>query len=584
MKQPDGYRSISTFLWSVIRPYKWYYFVMILAPTLSAFYDFANNYALKLIIDAFSSESDVTYKSLLLPITIFITAQILLDVIWRVADVAEWRSEPFVRKAILTRVYDFVQHKPYQFFQNTQGGIITSQVKGILDGYDNFWAAMHHDFTPRLANAVVLTSTLAIVNIKVCLFVALWGLSFFIIMYRFSLVLDRLSYINSSYRHRILGLAADNVANIFTIFSFASRRYEHKNLGKAIEKDFIPSNIKVYKFSFFSNIVAAILYWIMLISLFLYMIYLRQERLVTTGDLVFVMGISLKMSWELWQLIHKMQVFMKNIGDFKSAFALLKSPKDPIESRKHPEIQISKPSIAFEHVTFSYSADTPVFYDLSFSIRAGEKIGLVGISGAGKSTLVSLLLGYFHLDAGRILIDDKNIADFSVDSVRENIALIPQDIMLFHRSIFENIKYGRLSASEEEVIAAARIANIHDFIETLPEKYDSMVGERGIKLSGGQRQRIAIARAILKNAPILILDEATSSLDTNTERLIQLSLMRLLHNSNTTVIAIAHRLSTVKHLDRIIVLENGKIVDQGSHEVLIKTSILYKNLWEIQKL
>ena len=191
---------------------------------------------------------------------------------------------------------------------------------------------------------------------------------------------------------------------------------------------------------------------------------------------------------------------------------------------------------------------------------------------------------YFHVSQGRILIDNHEISQYSSDTIREHISVIPQDIMLFHRSIMDNIRYGKLDASDEEVMNAARIANIHDFIMSLPEQYNNLVGERGVKLSGGQRQRIAIARAILKNAPILILDEATSSLDTETEQQIQTSLNTLLDNSNITVLAIAHRLSTLKHMDRIIVLEQGKIIEEGTHNVLIAQDSTYKKLWEMQKI
>lgn len=573
-------KSLKNFLWEVIKPYKWHYFTMLMAAILGGFYDFANNYSLKLIIDGFSKEGD---QNLFFPIALFIFGQVMLDVVWRTSDVAQWRSEPYVRKEILTRVYDQVQHKPFQFFQNTHSGTITSQIKGILDGYDNFWSNIHHEFLPRLSNTIILTATLAIVNVKVCLWVSLWAVCLFVVMFYFSVVLDRLSFINSNHRHKILGLFSDNVSNIFTVLSFSTRKYERTRLDDAIDKEFVPSNIKMRKFSFLSYAVAAIFYWALLITLFLYMIDQRKSGLATTGDLVFVMSIVLKMSWELWQFIQRIHIFMKDMGDFRSAFALLQVPEDPKEVAVLPKLKVEKPNIIFDQVVFSHPSRA-VFNGMSLNIRAGEKVGLVGSSGAGKSTMVSLLLRYFDPDFGRILIDDQNIAQFSVDSVRKNIAVIPQDISLFHRSIFDNIHYGRLSASKDEVIAASRIANIHDIIESMPEGYDSMVGERGVKLSGGQRQRIAIARAILKNAPILILDEATSSLDTVTESLIQSSLNRLLHNSNTTVLAIAHRLSTVKHLDRIIVLDQGQIIEQGSHEMLIKKSDHYKKLWDMQKL
>jgi ATP-binding cassette subfamily B protein len=576
------YPSVYAFLWDMIRPYKWHYAIMLLAPILGAFYDFANTYVLKMVVDAFSQSDNIEFEAFYWPIGLFIFAQIYLDVVWRVSDIAEWRSEPYVRQKILTNVYDRVQHAPFHYFQNVQTGSITSKIKGMLDGYDNFWAAMHHDFTPRIANTIVLTATLAVVNVKVCLGVALWSVIFFVIMRKFSLSLDRLSFVAGTHRHGILGFISDNVTNIGTILSFATRAFELKRLNHRIESDFIPANIRVYKVSFYSNLVAAFLYWIMLISLFIYMIHLRQTGQASSGDIVFVMTITLKIAWELWLVIQKMQVFMKNIGEFKAAFSIMDIPRDE-PADKRPNLEIQNPSVAFEQISFGYATERKILSDLSLSIRAGEKIGLVGVSGSGKSTLIALLLRNFVPLTGHIVIDGQDISKMAIDSVRKHIAIIPQDIMLFHRSIYDNITYGRLNATEEEVIAAARIANIHDHIESLPDGYKTMVGERGIKLSGGQRQRIAIARAILKNAPILVLDEATSSLDTQTEHMIKTSIERILHKSSTTVIAIAHRLSTIKHMDRIIVLEKGQIMAQGSHEMLLQSSDLYKSLWEMQK-
>lgn len=584
MEKNIKYESVYKFLWLNIKPYKWYYFAMLLAPVMSSFYGFANSYSLKLVVDAFSLPGPVSYSTLAWPIAIFVSANILVDVIWRLADIAEWRSEPYVRRSLLTESYNYVQHHSFTYFQNTPGGTITSRIKGILDGYDNFWAAMHHDFSAKLANTIVLTAVIAIVNVQVCLLVSLWVVIFIAVMYRFSKTIDRLSFEYANSKHKVLGLVADNINNIFTIFSFATKKSETHRLREEFSDSAIPANIRFYKFSFLANWAAGMLYWIMLISLFLFMIHLRMTNKASNGDVVFVMTITITMSHELWQLIQKMQSFMKNVGDMKSSFEILKIPHDPKELEAREKLIIVKPSVSFEHIYFSYDKDRAVFQDLSLSIKPGEKIGLVGTSGAGKSSLVSLLLKYFRPDQGRILIDGQDISNYSADSVREHIAIIPQDIVLFHRSILENIRYGNLLASRDEVIAAAKMANVHDFILDLPEQYDTMVGERGIKLSGGQRQRIAIARAILKNAPILILDEATSSLDTKTEQLIQSSLISLLDSSNSTVIAIAHRLSTIKHMDRIIVLSEGKIVEQGNHETLINQGLLYQKLWELQKI
>ena len=264
-------------------------------------------------------------------------------------------------------------------------------------------------------------------------------------------------------------------------------------------------------------------------------------------------------------------------------FSIMQIPQDIIDKPNTSKLKISKGEIVFKNISFGYKeGESHTLKNLNLHIKAGEKIGLVGFSGAGKSTLVSLLLKNFKIDSGDILIDGQSIYDISSDSLRSQIALIPQDTMLFHRSIGENIGYAKENSTQAEIENTAKKAHIHEFITTLPKAYETLVGERGIKLSGGQRQRIAIARAILKDAPILILDEATSSLDSHTENHIQESLNLLIADRSTTIIAIAHRLSTLKHMDKIIVLDKGKIIEDGTHEELIKTGGYYQSMWNMQ--
>ena len=243
-------------------------------------------------------------------------------------------------------------------------------------------------------------------------------------------------------------------------------------------------------------------------------------------------------------------------------------------------LNCTRGKIVFDRVKFHYKGTEPLFRDKSVEIAAGQKVGLVGYSGGGKTTFANLILRLYNVTGGAILIDGQDIREVTQDSLRENIAMIPQDTSLFHRSLTENIRYGRINATDDEVIEAAKKAHAHEFISRLPQGYDSLVGERGIKLSGGQRQRIAIARAILKNAPILILDEATSQLDSVTENLIQESLRELMQNK--TAIVIAHRLSTLLYMDRILVFDKGRIVADGSHDELLARGRLYKNLWNAQ--
>jgi ATP-binding cassette subfamily B protein len=236
--------------------------------------------------------------------------------------------------------------------------------------------------------------------------------------------------------------------------------------------------------------------------------------------------------------------------------------------------------IEFDQVCFNYQSSNALFVNQSIKIESGQKVGLVGFSGGGKTTFVNLILRLYDINSGRILIDGCDISKVTQDSLRSHIGMIPQDPSLFHRTLMDNIRYGDINATDEDAINAAKRAHAHDFIEKLPNGYDSLVGERGIKLSGGQRQRIAIARAMLKNAPILILDEATSALDSVTEHLIQASLWELM--CSKTSLVIAHRLSTLLHMDRILVFDKGCIIEDGKHSELIAQNGVYKNLWDAQ--
>lgn len=256
--------------------------------------------------------------------------------------------------------------------------------------------------------------------------------------------------------------------------------------------------------------------------------------------------------------------------------------KSDIKDTTNPEkCKINKGGIKFENVTFGYKKNKYIFKDFNFEIKSNQKIGLVGHSGAGKSTIVNLLLRFVDVNSGCIKIDNQDIRKISQYDLRKHISYVPQESILFHRSIYENIAYGKPDASKKEIIQAAKNAHAHEFITKLPNGYDTLVGERGTKLSGGERQRIAIARAMLKNAPILILDEATSALDSLSEKHIQKAFETLMKNRTTVVIA--HRLSTIQKMDKIIVLDNGKIIEEGTHESLAnKKNGIYSSFWKSQ--
>ena len=556
---------------------------MLQAPVLTAFYIFANNYSFKLLVDAFSIESPIQYSQLLFPITLFITAQIMLDVIWRLSNFAEWKCEPFARRKLLSTAYDYVQYHSYSYFQNTPSGTIISKLKGILDGYDTVFANLHHVVGKHFCVVLVSIFVLLVVNTSVFFFMLIWCILFIAIMLPMALKLNQLSNDAAERKHEVIGFFSDNITNIFSLFYFAKRQTELKRANDLMAKHYVPSQVTLYKYDFKFSVIGSVLYWIMLISIFLFMIYLRKNAEISTGDFLFVMLTTIAISFDLWSFMTGLCDFMKEIGDFKASFSILATPHTETDAPEAIAFPIQQGGIQFNNLSFTYGEGKPVFSQLNLTIKPGEKIGLIGHSGAGKSTLISLLLKNFKPTSGDILIDNQSIHRITSDSLRQQIALIPQDIMLFHRSIGDNIGYAKDDASLDEIQHAAKLSNIHEFIESLPEKYGTLVGERGIKLSGGQRQRIAIARAILKNAPIVILDEATSSLDSITEQEIQQSINLILEENKATVIAIAHRLSTIRHMDRIVVMEGGVIIEEGAFDQLISNEQGYfKKLWDSQ--
>jgi ATP-binding cassette subfamily B multidrug efflux pump len=285
--------------------------------------------------------------------------------------------------------------------------------------------------------------------------------------------------------------------------------------------------------------------------------------------------------WIMWEVAS----LFEHVGTVEDGMRTLSRAHTVVDAPDAKPLRVTRGEIAFEHVTFAYGGKRAVVDDLCLHIRPGEKIGLVGRSGAGKSTIVNLLLRFYDVEQGAILIDGQNIAHVTQDSLRAQIGMVTQDTSLLHRSVRDNIVYGRPDAGDDTMIAAARRAEAHEFIESLSDVkgrrgYDAHVGERGVKLSGGQRQRIAIARVMLKDAPILLLDEATSALDSEVESAIQQSLYRLMEGK--TVVAIAHRLSTIAAMDRLVVMDRGRIVEEGNHRALLEHGGLYARLWAHQ--
>ena len=302
---------------------------------------------------------------------------------------------------------------------------------------------------------------------------------------------------------------------------------------------------------------------------------------MTLGDLVLVNTMMLQLFLPLNFLGVIYRALKYSLADMDMMMRLLDTPREIVDQKTAKPLQVTDASVSFEHVSFSYNSDRQILDDISFEVPPGRKVAIVGPSGAGKSTLSRLLFRFYEVHSGRILIDGQDISKVTQASLRENIGIVPQDTVLFNQSIYHNIHYANRQANMDDVIHAARVANIHDFIQELPEAYETIVGERGLKLSGGEKQRIAIARVILKNPRILVFDEATSSLDSRSEQSILSSLKEVARQHTTLVIA--HRLSTIIDADTILVMDKGRLVEQGSHQQLLSADGMYAHLWQLQQ-
>jgi ATP-binding cassette subfamily B protein len=506
---------------------------------------------------------------------------IVQAIIW-----ATWRVEMFAGTQICARImadlsqeaFAYLMHHSYQFFTNSFAGALTRRVNRYSDAFNRLWDSILESVLAALLYTLGVIGVLwyehpilgAALTVSVIFFVSLqWVMS----RWQQPLRLKR-----AEEDSNVTAVLADSIANQNNVQLFSGNVYEEQKTGNAIKR-LLDAYLATWGFDIFVYGLQGFISTSINVGVLWIAFLLWQQHSLTIGDFVLIQAYIIGLFNNIWGLSREFRNINTSLADAGEMVYIMQQPHDVKDVKDAKTLLVSDRVISFNDVSFSFNK-RPVVAHFDLTIPSGQKLALVGPSGAGKTTITRLLLRLYDIPSGTITIDGQNIATVTQDSLRDAIAFVPQEPILFHRTLMDNIRYGKRDATDAEVIEAAQKAHCHEFISALPLGYDTFVGERGIKLSGGERQRVAIARAILKNAPILVLDEATSSLDSESELYIQEALEVLMRGK--TVIVIAHRLSTIMKMDRIVVLEGGTIIADGTHEELLHKGGLYKKLWSIQ--
>lgn len=479
---------------------------------------------------------------------------------------------------LITKTFGYLIDHSYNFFISNFAGSLTHKVNKFTRSFQTMYEGIIITFFPSLLFVLGAVVVLYLRHPLLGIALGLWIIFFILFQIWVTNLRQPLRRVRAEADTQITATLADAIGNQSTIQLFSGTRYERGRFGNVVEL-WRKAGVRSWTADAYIWSGIGLLMMGIEIGLLYAAVVLWQQGLLEVGDFVLIQAYLLTLFERLVAIQNDLRRFFDAFADAGEMVAILEKTHDIKDKPGAKKLRVAGGEVWFDDVTFGFHADS-ILKHFNLRVTGGERVALVGPSGAGKSTITKLLLRLYDVKSGEIKIDGQNIANVTQESLRNAIAFVPQEPILFHRTLRDNIRYGRRDATDAEVVEAAKKAHCHEFIEKLPLKYETYVGERGIKLSGGERQRVAIARAILKNAPILVLDEATSSLDSESESLIQDALEVLMQKK--TVLVIAHRLSTIMKMDRIVVMEEGRVVATGTHLELVNQPGLYQKLWSIQ--
>ncbi len=498
----------------------------------------------------------------------------------RIQMVAVTRIEAKVSVDLYNKAFQYLIGHGHDFFINNFAGTLTRRVSRYSHAYQQVFHHTIESIFPTLLYTVGVITVLFFENKLLGVAILVWTVFFITLQYAMTKWRYRYKLLRTAQDSRLTGALSDAVGNHAAVTLFASEKEEQRRLG-GIVHDWYLATMRSWNSDVMTYGVLGFLTRAAQIGLLFAGFYLWWKGYITVGTLVLVQIYILSLMDQISGITGNMRALFDAFSEADEMIEIIEEPHAIKDSPDATVLSVPEGAISLEHVDFTFDKGSEILHDFNLEISPGQRVALVGPSGAGKSTITKLLLRLHDVSKGAIRIDGTDIRSVTQQSLRSAIGFVPQESTLFHRSLRENIAYGKPGATDEEIIAAAKKAHCHEFISKLTEGYDTHVGERGVKLSGGERQRVAIARAILKNAPILVLDEATSALDSESEALIQDALKTLMEGK--TVVVIAHRLSTIMKMDRIIVIEDGAIAADGTHnELLQHEGGLYHKLWSIQ--